>query len=97
QRQLGLTAADGDWGWDVRCVIPGKQLDEGRLARAVLTDEAVDLAGANGKRDAFQRSLTTESLLDAADRQGNGVRTLAGQFWIPQSALKPSLNTAGSP
>ena len=55
----------------------GDDLDEGRLARAVLADQRVHLAGAQVERDALQRADAGERLRDAGGlkkQHGSGMR-----------------------
>ena len=56
----------------VRLLDPGHDLDEGRLARAVLPEEGVDLAGEEGQRDVVERLGRAEALGDAPDLDDRG-------------------------
>jgi hypothetical protein len=50
-------------------VEPGEDLDEGRLAGAVLADESVNLPGADLEVDFDQRARTREGLAEPVDRE----------------------------
>ena len=60
-------------GADVRLVVAGEDLDDGRLAGAVLADEGMDLAGGDLEVDVVERPLSGERLAQPVDAQG-GIR-----------------------
>ena len=62
-------------------VITSQDLDQGRLARSVLTDQAVHLTFADQDPDPVQHDLAAEGLREVANHQslpGRGVQTFCG-------------------
>ena len=64
QRQPAIVEPDLAAVW---CDDAGKDLEEGRLAGAVLAHEGVRLAGAHGKADAGERAHRAEGLVDVEE------------------------------
>jgi hypothetical protein len=59
-------------------VVAGEGLDQRRLARAVLADECVHLAGADDDVDAVERALAGEGLREPVDRERRDVARRGG-------------------
>jgi hypothetical protein len=69
----------------LRLVEPGEHLDQRRLARAVLPEEAVDLPGEHVQVDAAQRLRPAEALRQAVEGQARMLRGVAHRYFRPQS------------
>ena len=63
-----LLAGEGDRA-GIRSLDPGQDLDQGRLAGAVLTDEGMDLALPEGEVHALEGLNPREALVDALHGQ----------------------------
>ena len=72
QARAQLVAVDGDLRAGVGRVHAGQHLDQGRLARAVLSEQGVDLAGQHGHRHVGEGALTGERLREVADLDRRG-------------------------
>ena len=68
----------------LRLVEAGEDLDQGRLPRTVLPEQAVDLPGENAQVDAAQRSGPAEALRQVAESQARLPGAAHGYF-RPQS------------
>src|SRR5262245_34861363 len=62
-------AVDGDRAAGIGRVDAGEDLDQGRLARAVLADQAMHLARLDRPVDRVERDRAAEALADAGKRQ----------------------------
>ncbi len=72
-------------------VITGEDLDQRRLARAVVAQQAVDLARADREVDAIERPGAAETLRQPAQREcGPALEPGLGHFARPQSLRKPA-------
>jgi hypothetical protein len=66
---------------EIRRVGAGEDLDQGRLAGAVLTDQRRHLAGRHVQRHRVQRGRLPEMLADAEGVKGHGARRLSNRQW----------------
>jgi hypothetical protein len=82
ERQRDLLAAD-DQAPGLGRVEAGEDLEQGRLARAVLAEQAVDLAAAVGQRGVVERALAAEALRDARE-----LEQVSGRSRRDRSALR---------
>ena len=81
-------------------VVAGEDLDDRRLARAVLADEGVDLAGGDLQVDVVQRPLPGERLRQVDDPQGSCACLLSdivGQRSGPPFTLASRVTSRTSP
>jgi hypothetical protein len=70
-------------------VIAGQDLDEGRLARAVLAEEAVHLAGPNVQIEIAQDGLPGKGLREVARGENGILARRAHVTWGPGGSLTP--------
>ncbi|OJU93067.1 MAG: hypothetical protein BGO06_11590 [Shinella sp. 65-6] len=69
----------------VRRIDAGQHLDERRLARAIMAEEAMDLAMADRKRDIVDNLGTAEGLRQSLDDQIGGPGRRLDHYCRPQS------------
>ncbi len=79
QRQGHGLAMHGEAAAGVRLVEAGQDLYQGRLARAVLAEQAMDLARLDAQRGADQRPLAAERLREILDQQRRRGRALTAR------------------
>ena len=85
--RLDFAVADEDFA---RCrrVDAGQDLDQGRLARAVVPDEADDLVASDGDVDVAQRMHRPKILLDAREANDRGKLGCGRRHSIPPARFR---------
>ena len=86
--QVDVVAAEPDLGAGVGLVVSGKDLDQRRLAAAVLTDQSVDLPAAQIEVDLSQGPGGRKGLRQAAHRQ-QGAPRLNARGCLHRRHLRP--------